>query len=606
MKQNPRKMIEMRMRVKISLALAAIAVVAFLVIVAAVNVFVLPAFERAESEEVGEGLTRALNVINISISQIESSTKDWAYWDDTYQFLQGNYAGYPESNVVPGSFESLKVNVMLFLDPDGGLVLGKAYDYANSEEIPLPEGLHEELGGLASLAMEGGKSGILVLPGGPMLFSVQPVLKSSREGPPAGALFMGRFLDQRAVDSISQTILLPVSLQPYDSLALPEEFASAKDALASGGTAVVPINSSTVLGYAMIKDVSGSPSLALGVSLDRHFYRTSLAALAHSVSSAFLTLSFSFIALYALIEIGFMRKISRLRNEIIEIGERRDFSRRVREEGDDEISDLAKSANWMLSSLESSSEELKRYAAHLKELVEEQTAKLREKERLAAIGETAAMVGHDLRNPLQSIMNIAYLMEQEGSSLPPDKREALSKWIKRLRDNVAYMDKIVSDLQDFTRPFNAKKEEVDLGQLFKDLLDELKIPKDVQVDIEIKPGAERALTDPQILKRILHNLVNNALQAMPDGGTLTLAASLSGGELRIEVRDTGVGMDEETLKRIFTPLFTTKAKGTGLGLAVCKRLVEGLGGRIEVKSSKGAGTTFMLVLPASSGTERQK
>jgi len=435
---------------------------------------------------------------------------------------------------------------------------------------------------------------------------VQPVLKSSREGPPAGALFMGRFLDQRAVDSISQTILLPVSLQPYDSLALPEEFASAKDALASGGTAIVPINSSTVLGYAMIKDVSGSPSLALGVSLDRHFYRTSLAALAHSVSSAFLTISFSFIALYALIEIGFMRKISRLRNEIIEIGERRDFSRRVREEGDDEISDLAKSANWMLSSLESSSEELKRYAVHLKELVEEQTAKLREKERLAAIGETAAMVGHDLRNPLQSIMNIAYLMEQEGSSLPPDKREALSKWIKRLRDNVAYMDKIVSDLQDFTRPFNAKKEEVDLGQLFKDLLDELKIPKDVQVDIEIKPGAERALTDPQILKRILHNLVNNALQAMPDGGTLTLAASLSGGELRIEVRDTGVGMDEETLKRIFTPLFTTKAKGTGLGLAVCKRLVEGLGGRIEVKSSKGAGTTFTLVLPASSGPERQK
>lgn len=168
------------------------------------------------------------------------------------------------------------------------------------------------------------------------------------------------------------------------------------------------------------------------------------------------------------------------------------------------------------------------------------------------------------------------------------------------------MDKIVSDLQDFTRSFNAKKEEVDLGQLFKDLLDELKIPKDVQVDIEIKPGAERALTDPQILKRILHNLVNNALQAMPDGGTLTLAASLSGGELRIEVRDTGVGMDEETLKRIFTPLFTTKAKGTGLGLAVCKRLVEGLGGRIEVKSSKGAGTTFMLVLPASSGTEMQK
>ncbi|MDH7555817.1 MAG: CHASE4 domain-containing protein [Candidatus Methanosuratincola sp.] len=281
----------MRLRVKLVLTLAGIAVVAFLVIVVAINAFVLPAFERAESEEVGEGLTRALNVINISISQLESSAKDWAYWGDTYQFLQDNNAEYVYSNVVPGTFESLKVNLMLFLDPEGEIVLGKAYDYENREEIPIPEGLYEELGGLASLAMEGGKSGMLVLPGGPMIFSVQPVLKSSKEGPPAGALFMGRFLDQRAVDSISQTILLPVSLQPYDQLALPEEFISSEAALASGGTAVIPINSSTVLGYAVIKDVFGNPSLVLGVSLDRHFYRTSLTALTHAVSGAFLALA---------------------------------------------------------------------------------------------------------------------------------------------------------------------------------------------------------------------------------------------------------------------------------------------------------------------------
>lgn len=599
-------MIEMRLRVKLALTLACLAVVAFLVIVVAINAFVLPAFERAESEEVGEGLTRALNVINISISQLESSAKDWAYWDETYQFLHDNNAEYVHSNVIPGTFESLKVNLILFLDPQGKLVLGKAYDYENNEEIPMPEGLYEELGGLASLAMEGGKSGILVLPGGPMIFSVQPVLKSSKEGPPAGALFMGRFLDQSAVDSISQTILLPVSLQPYDQLVLPEEFISSEAALASGGTAVIPINSSTVLGYAVIKDVFGNPSLVLGVSLDRHFYRTSLTALTHSVLSAFLALLLSFIVLYASIEIGLMRKIFRLRRELIEVGERRDFSKRVREEGNDEISDLAKSANWMLSSLERSSEELKRYAAHLEELVEEQTVKLREKERLAAIGETATMVGHDLRNPLQSIMNITYLMEEEGSSLPPDKREVLAKWMKRLRDNVAYMDKIVSDLQDMTRPLRVERREVRLERLFMDVLDDLKVPGNVHVNLKINPGAEKAVTDPLILKRILHNLVNNALQAMPDGGRITIESSVSGGHLEIRVEDTGIGMDEETLKRIFAPLFTTKAKGTGLGLAVCKRLIEELGGDISVKSSKGVGTTFTLSLPIYDAGEQGK
>ncbi len=597
-----KKMIAMRLRIKLLLTLVVLAFVAFMIIVVAINVFVLPAFERAESEEVGEGLTRALNVINISISQLESSAKDWAYWDDTYQFLQGNHAGYVQSNIVPGTFESLKLNVMAFIDPDGALVLGKAYDYENGEEIPLPEGLDEKLGALASLAMEGGRSGVLALPGGTMIFSVQPVLKSSMEGPPAGALFMGRFLDQSAVDSISQTILLPVSLQPYDLLALPEGFASAKAALASGGTAVIPINSSTVLGYAVINDVFGKPSLAVGVSLERHFYRTSLAALTHSVTSAFLALSLSFVALYASIEVGSMRKISRLRKEMMKIGERRDFSKRVREEGDDEISDLAKSANWMLSALESSSEELKRYAARLEELVEEQTAKLREKERLAAIGETATMVGHDLRNPLQSLMNIVYLMEEDGASLPPEKREMFSKWLGKLKDNVAYMDKIVSDLQDMTRPLKVDFTEVQLDRLLMDVLDDLKVPEGVHVSLEIEPGAEKVVTDPLILKRILHNLVINAFQAMPGGGRLTIAASLSGGEILIRVTDTGVGMDEETLKKIFTPLFTTKAKGTGLGLAVCKRLVEALGGSISVKSSKGVGTTFTLRLPINKGS----
>jgi signal transduction histidine kinase len=93
---------------------------------------------------------------------------------------------------------------------------------------------------------------------------------------------------------------------------------------------------------------------------------------------------------------------------------------------------------------------------------------------------------------------------------------------------------------------------------------------------------------------------------MPDGGRITIETSVSGGHLEIRVEDTGVGMDEETLRRIFTPLFTTKAKGTGLGLAVCKRLIEELGGDISVKSSKGMGTTFTLSLPIYDAGEQGK
>ncbi|MEJ5293051.1 MAG: CHASE4 domain-containing protein [Candidatus Methanosuratincola sp.] len=589
----------MHLRVKLLLTLAALVALTFFVILVATNAFVLPAFQRAEAEEVDKGLTRALNAINISISQLESYARDWAYWDDAYDYLQNNNSEFLETNVVPGTFESLEVNVMLFLDPSGKLVFGKSYDYANRLEIPIPGGMSEKLDDLTYLAMQGGQSGILMLPEGAVGFSVQPVLKSSGEGPPAGALFMGRFLGPDAEESISKTILLPVSLRSYSSFELPVEHASAKSSLESRGTASIPINSSTILGYAIIKDVFDNPSLVLEVTLDRDLYRLSLVALTHSVSGALISILVAFTALYIAMEMGLLRKIIGLREELMEIGKRKDFSRRVQEEGNDEISDLAKSANWMLSSLESSSEELKRYAANLEELVEAQTARLREKERLAAIGETATMVGHDLRNPLQSIMNIVYLMEADGASLPPDKSAALLKWIKRLKENVIYMDKIVSDLQDLTRNVNVDKREVRLDQLFNDVLADLKIPENVRVGIKINPGAERAITDPLILKRILQNLVNNAFQAMPDGGSLTIEASVSGGELQIAVQDTGLGMNDETLKKIFTPLFTTKAKGTGLGLAVCKRLTEELGGTISVKSTRGEGTTFILRLPIS-------
>lgn len=156
----PSKVNYMYLKAKLLLILAVLGLATFTATSIVMNVVVFPAFEIAEREEVHEELTIALNIINISVSPIESVAKDWAFWDDTYQFVQNNDSRYLETNVIPDTFKTLKVNVMLFLDQSGETVLGKCYDYTNGEENPMPEGINDMLGTLTSLVMQGGKSGI--------------------------------------------------------------------------------------------------------------------------------------------------------------------------------------------------------------------------------------------------------------------------------------------------------------------------------------------------------------------------------------------------------------------------------------------------------------
>jgi len=246
------------------------------------------------------------------------------------------------------------------------------------------------------------------------------------------------------------------------------------------------------------------------------------------------------------------------------------------------------------------------YSELLEELVETRTSELREAqkrllyaERMAAIGETAAMVGHDLRNPLQVILNALYLADIKLESLPvpPDQKEPLAKICETVREQAAYMNKIVSDLQDYARPLSPELTETDLRELIDNVLSVTTVPQNVKTSVIIDKKFPRVYVDPVLMRRVLSNLVTNALQAMPNGGELTISAHNYEKFAFIAVSDTGVGIPKENLSKLFTPLFTTRAKGQGFGLAVCKRLVEAHGGQITVESEPGKGSTFTIKIP---------
>lgn len=222
---------------------------------------------------------------------------------------------------------------------------------------------------------------------------------------------------------------------------------------------------------------------------------------------------------------------------------------------------------------------------------------LKDRERLAAIGQTARMVGHDIRNPLQSMIGNVYLLKSSLTEMPESevKKEAAESF-DDLEQNILYIDKIVSDLQDYAKPLKPEFSSVNLYDLIVSSLKSITIPDDVALSINvIKLSTIR--TDPEFMRRALTNLINNAIQAMPNGGKLDISGFRKKGEIWISVSDTGIGIPNEVKPNLFAPMVTTKAKGLGLGLAVVKRLIEALDGSITFESKKGKGTKFIIKLP---------
>ena len=233
--------------------------------------------------------------------------------------------------------------------------------------------------------------------------------------------------------------------------------------------------------------------------------------------------------------------------------------------------------------------------------VKEQGDKLAQAEILATIGRTAGMVGHDIRNPLQAITSDIYLAKADIASCPDSegKRNAVES-LDEIGRNVDYINKIVSDLQDYARTTSPHMIRIDANKMIKEILTAAHIPENVEIAYFLDKACPILKLDDFYLKRILTNLITNAVQAMPNGGKLTVSVSGEDGKAVISVEDTGVGIPEEIKPKIFTPLFTTKSKGQGFGLAVVKKLTEVMGGTVTFESRKGDGTKFTLIFPAPS------
>jgi PAS domain S-box-containing protein len=246
--------------------------------------------------------------------------------------------------------------------------------------------------------------------------------------------------------------------------------------------------------------------------------------------------------------------------------------------------------------------ELRRYSERLEELVEERTMALKESqerlvkaERLAAIGQAATIVGHDLRNPLQAIENGIYYINTELSNHPNSQN--VKETLQAIHGSVDYADNIVKDLQTFASKREPLFRKIDINTVIKETLSDVKTPENVETVIELGelPKIE---ADKDMIKRIFVNLTVNGIHAMKEKrGILQVSTKETNGFIEIKFKDTGTGIKKGNMSKIFIPFFTTKAQGMGVGLPICKRFVEIHNGNIKVESKEGEGSIFTVKLP---------
>jgi signal transduction histidine kinase len=260
----------------------------------------------------------------------------------------------------------------------------------------------------------------------------------------------------------------------------------------------------------------------------------------------------------------------------------------------------------LIQQLNNAKIQVQEYANELEEKVADRTRELKraqdsllKAERLAAIGELAAMVGHDLRNPLTGIAGASYYLKKTRGKRLDQKANDMLNTIDKA---VQYSNKIIDDLLEYSREIRLEMSVANPKVVATNVLAVVGVPENIRV-VDLTESEPEMRVDVGKLKRVFVNLIKNAVDAMPEGGTLTIRRWRRGENVEISFSDTGTGMSEDTLGKLWTPLFTTKAKGMGFGLPICKRLIECHGGKISVNSRLGEGSEFVISIPVEPKAE---
>jgi signal transduction histidine kinase len=553
---------------------------------------ILASFQSLEKKDTETQVNRATDALNRRILDLDTFTNSYGGWDETYQFIIDNNTAFKQSNANDQTLNAANLNLMAFVNSSGQITFSTTYNITGTNDKLVYSGLSNLISSNDALwnfsDPQNYTRGLVNIAGGLFLIASRPILTSQFTGPVRGAVLMGEEVTADLVYTLQDQTHLNIQIASLSDNNMPLILQVARENLIGRDSMFVnPVNSSLVSGSTLLDGLSGNPIALLNVNLERSIYGEGVS----TVSTFTLLIIVSFIIFGSVtvlfLEKALLSRISKLNGIVSKIARSEDINQRVNlnekrfRSSNDELNLLSKSINHMLDK------------------IQEITASLNKSQRFAAVGELSVMIAHDLRNPLQGISFAADFLTLDKNS-SPEKRARMLDLIKK---DVVYSEKIVNDLLGYSKEITIAPSNIDVSSLFAMTLNHVKVPENVQIDnlVQTEPKIE---VDSEKMQRVFDNLVKNAIEAMPDGGKLSVSSEVSDQKMRISFADTGKGIAKEDMDKLFVPLFTTKAKGMGFGLAICKRIIEAHQGTISAESATGKGTKFTIEIPIKRPTTK--
>lgn len=363
----------MTLRKKTLIAIGLTLVGLLVVLFSSLKGILLKSYAELEEQAGRQHVLRALNAVNEKINTLNMNADQYASWDDTYNFIENKNESYIRENLIEDNFKSLGINLMIFIDTSGKLVVSKGFDLETGREMQVPESLHKYLFPTSKLLqhpdIKNSVKGIIMLPEGPMLVASQPILTSKFEGPARGTLVMGRYLDAAEIKGLTELTSLQISIHPIDDPVISSDLL-AKIKSMDKEILIEPVDEGRYAGNALLKDINGKPALLLRLDRPRLIYQQGQITLNYFLYSL-LTVGIVFgLMILLVLEKLVLSRLAGLSKRVSEIGDYGNFSGRINATGTDELTNLAGSVNNMLEKLEKSHQEVQESEERYRCLVE--------------------------------------------------------------------------------------------------------------------------------------------------------------------------------------------------------------------------------------------
>lgn len=338
----------------------------------AAKLVLLKNFAALEAEKTLASTRGIVSSLQDDLAALATTAADWAEWDDTYNFVENLNEEYRKANLTGATFVNLRINFLVYLNSAGRIAYAQGFDLQSQKEAPVPESFQKHLTAPDFLTRYGHQAGIIMLPENPLLIAAHPILTSNREGPQRGVLVLGRYLDAGVVRSLAAKTHLPLSVYRTGDANLPPGFARALQNMSSGGTdaLALPLDKNTIAGYALLRDIYGSPALLIGAELPREIYLLSRKSIFYFFLFFLGGGLFVFLGTILFVEKNYLSRLKKMGASINGIRTSGNFSTRVPAEKGDELEKLASSINAMLSSLEKAYQDLQKSEDRYRNLLE--------------------------------------------------------------------------------------------------------------------------------------------------------------------------------------------------------------------------------------------